>query len=1530
MTRNKKKLRRLERLAGAAKTGGRGTAARTLIVAGALLGGLMAAPAWGVAPAPVELRTGDSVTISTKTEISTYTVNGGALTIQGDPYTARLSYTDADDDASHFIMQAGTATIAGGNVDVSRVTVSGGEVTLTGSTGAWRSAAYLGGYDGLTVSGGTVNMGKNSEMFIGRNNKDGAVMTLSGGIINMNGTAADHNAAHIWAGSPNTAVSPSYDPTGPHYQPNQLLLSGATINVGDGGATRYYGIVNSQDTAMSAGAIKVDNGVLRIQANPEGDALLWTDASSIPARVGEGVWNMTGGSLTVHDGMVQSLLKEFKVTGGTVEVTNGYLDNEFTTVAGDAVVSLTGASDAWDGAAYVAGYGGLTVGGNAVINMGANSELFSGKTSVQGVAQATGALRIGENAVINMNGTGFTQAMDGDIHNAAHIWAGSDPNNKLEIAGGAINVMGDAVISSLNTNMLGGSVVVGHEGNLILQGKPGAKGNAGSILDNTPGGTWTMSGGVFDATRGYVHSSLASFTVGGGTLKTGTLNVSADNLAEDGVFNAVNGFSIANRGIVEVNNLTVNGKPLNISGGSLAVADTLANTAGDIDVSGGLLALNGGKVLTADGKGLAAGVHQIDVTGSGVVALDVDNLTLTLAELTATKNALVGSTGRWSVTGFTVSDIDDAKTEVDMADGGKIDTLTPEDTLIVGDANAQHYAVAADMTSGGAASLSGDSASGQIALTNSGSHAVGDAVTIATSATGAKQTTIIGGTESTPLVVGAGDAKTHMVVADGGTLALGSAAVAGGGLLNGGITAANASTGATLLVNNGSFAVDFVDLSAAGLASAVNLGQGAALDVAEGVNAGAVNLAGASLTADVANANMLSVDQGSALAADQVTAGFLGVDEGSAVTARNLTLQTGYVGAGSSVQTGTLVIDNNGGATLRVGNADGKGLVVAETALLRGASVFLDPAWQGNDAMTDASQMLVGGSQVNGLYTVGRNSHVTLGNTDQSWLTGAASRAGIAWGENATTAAVGVYSPQTLVAGGGLTVNGSLAALGNTGMKDHALPGSAYFGNQSLLVVNTANLNGKAAITSSTGGAAVVTESAALLLTDALAGHTYAILSGFDSPDSSIAAGGWSGDNLFQPSSYLLSLNLHDNLAVDGSVSVSADQNAAMAVLPGISSGMAGLVDSLYAHGLNDVNAPNAGVRFVSRATDSRYASAAESARSLESAAQTALAGGAPSVAFDAVTAATGAVAERTSISVPSFSRQAGLSAGGNGHSFGVWATPLFRSTEIDGQKAGSFKYGVDSDLWGGAIGADVTDGNFRLGVALNVGGGDAKSTGDLYKTKNDFDFWGATMYAGYRLNNLGLSADLGYSAVSSDIKQDMNLNLDMGGQLQSKVDADVYSAGLKAEYVIPTPYLDITPSLGVRYNAYRQGRYNVDGAYGAVFNMDKADMDTWTFPIGVKLSRDFNTAGWSVRPEVNLAFIPAAGDTDLDSKARIPGLGVAPASLTGHVFDDWTGEAGVGLAVAKENISLGLNYDFQGSENRKSHSVFGTLRIAF
>lgn len=1470
MTRNKKKLRRLERLAGAAKTGGRGSAARTLAVTGLLLGGLVGAPAYGAGvPDPVELTAGQTATIEAEIPVSTYTVNGGNLSIEAG---AGLVYPNADAPGL-FSMQSGSASIAG-RVDVGRVEVSGGVIDLAGTGTAWRSAAFLGGYHGLAVSGGTINMGKNSELFIGRNNQNGAIMTLGGGTINMLGTAADINAAHIWAGSPMIGVSPSYDPDGPHYQPNTLLLSGSTINVGDGGGDTRYGIINSQNTVMSAGAVNVANGLLRIQANVI-EGTLWENAGNISNSAADGAWIMTGGSLNVVNGTVQSLLKNFTVSGGTLDLVNGYFDNEFTAVTGNATVNLTGKANTWDAASYLAGYGGLAIGGNAVINMNANSELFTGETTIAGVASPFGTLVISDQAVINMNGA----AAD---HTAAHIWAGSDADNSLLVSGGTINVPGHAVISSLDTTMSGGSVVLGQGGHLNLQGKPAAKGGS-TILDSTKQGDWVMSGGVFDASKGYVRSTLETFDVAGGTFKADILNISAIDKTGT-VFNAAEGGFSVSGGTALVNDLIVDGKSLGVSGGSLTVANTLANSPGDIDVIGGMLNLNGGTVLAADGRSLTAGVHQIDVSGTGVVALAVNNLTLTMDEAQATHDALVGTNGRWSVSGLTVTDI--PATPTTTSDGTVVNTLAAADTLVVGAAIASNYAVEVS-ASNGAASLSGPSMSGTLAVTGS----AGSELTITTA--GGDATTLIGQGADSPLVVGAGNAKTNLAVADGGILELGNAAVAGGGTLNGDVLlgAGGANDSGALNVVNGVFALGDITVDAAN----------------NGIHT--IEVTNASLSAS--NLNLAG--------------------NGSATTLLTL-------GGDSALSTEGLAL--GAGGEILVGDASGGASLTAKNVSLGGGFLAFDPPFI---AAGDMSNVATGAlnfasSTIDGTVAVGRNSMVTIGSSDASWLRGQMeglqSQGRIVWGgseANAVTAALALRGSQRLDAAAGTLVVDGAYTHGDPGYTPPAA--DVYFGANSLLVVDAASLGSGAALNAGDPAqTAAVDGSAKLFLADATANGRYDILTGFDTT-STMADGGWQGNNLMA-SSYMLDLHLVDSLATNGSVSVATSLKSAASVFPGLSSGMGRLVDSLYAQRLNDISSANAGVKFVSRATDRLYMAVSDTARTLESAAQPALAGGAPSVAHDAVAASVGAVAERASLAGQGLSRQAGLASGDASHSFGVWAMPLFRSTEIDGQKAGSFKYGVDSDLWGGAIGADVTNqgtwGRFRLGVALNVGGGDAKSSGQLARTKNDFDFWGATVYAGYRLNNLGLSADLGYTALANDIKQDVTASLDMGSRFTSKVDANIYSLGLKAEYVIPTAFADLTPSLGMRYNAYRQQRYNVNSAFGTVFNLDKADMDTWSFPIGVKVSRDFAASGWTIRPELNLAFIPAAGDTKLNSNASIPGLAVSPASLSGYVFDDWTGEAGLGLRVARDNLSFGLDYDFQGSENRKSHSVFGSLRFEF
>lgn len=1534
MTRNKKKLRRLERLAGAAKSNGRGVAARSLIVSGALIGGLLAAPAWAAeAPAAVELMAGQTANITTVTPISTYTVNGGELTINGTTTSARLQYDPANEnDASLFVMRDGTAAITGGNVDVGRVEVSGGLINLTGTASAWREAAYLGGYGGLTVSGGTVNMGKNSEMFIG-STKDltaqGSVMTLSGGTINMLGTGADYNAAHIWAGS-----------YGAERAPNKLLLSGATINVGDGGTGAKYGIINSGDTAMSGGEINVNNGTLRIQANIESDNTLWTDASKIPERQAEGVWAMTGGKLTVNKGMVQSLLKDFSVTGGTVNLVDGHLDNEFTTIGGNAVVNLSGTSDAWDSAAYVGGYGGLTINGNAEINMGANSELFTGKTSIANAENGgAGTLKIAGGAV---NMLGLDSGTDAFGAKSAHIWAGSDAtNNKIEISGGAINVGNGGgvkhygVISSKKTAMSGGSINVAQDGILALQGSVASKGGAVTdLLGGQHDGEWIMTGGSFNAGNGLTVSDLAKFSVNGGTFTANELvldqSYSADG--KNGTFAVISGSGTSftvDGGAASVNNLSVKASDatLTVNGGTLSVTHTLENGASTITVSGGLLSLNGDKVLSADAKGLASGVSQITVSGGGTVGVALSSpKTLTLTELGNTQTALVGSGGKWSITGVTVSDMADHVTSTPTADGGSANVISDTDSITVGDAIAKDYAVATGHT-GGAASLTNSSTSGTLAVTGAQLNE-GDTLTITTTGTNGSNTIIGNGGA---LVQGAGAAKTDIKVADTGTLQLGSPAVAGGGTLNGKIVADTGT--ANVIVGNGAFAVESIDLSAATTSSTLTVGENGALAVSGDVTAKTLEVSGGVLSAVAQSGAPHTVTAEEAhlanagLSADAVNLGVAGASASevanSRLSAKSLALtdQTTLTIGSGSVVTAEALDAGGSQSTITVGDASGAAHLIAGGVSLKGATLSFDPPFiaAGDTSNASTGSLSFAGNSIDGLITVGQNSMVAIGSHNADWLrqqvTTLQNDGAVLWGGD-VTAALALSGNQKLDAAGGLVVDGTWT---NGGSVVSAVSNQVRFADKSLLLVDASSLGSGAALSDNGSSTLTVDAGAKLALVNGLTGDNYTLMDNF----SSVALNGWQGADLLS-TSYLQSVSVSS----DGhNVVAAVNPLSAKDVLPGISSGMASLVDSLYLNKLNSTTSANAGVKLVSRATDKVFVPAADSARILESGAQLALLGGAPLAAFDAADAASAAVNQRTSMAVPSAQ---GVAADA-GQGFGIWATPLFRSSELKNQNVEGFKYGVDSKLYGGAIGADMTNGNLRYGLAFNVGSGDADTKGgDLYHTENDFDFWGFTAYSGWRYDNFGLSGEFGYTNMSNDIKQDLDARLGMGSRLNADVHADLYSAGLKAEYRIATALVDITPSVGARFHAYRQGNHDVNSADGTVFRMDDTDMNTWTFPLAVTFSKDFNAGNWNISPALRLAVIPVAGDKDLESKASLPGLNVRSANLKGEVFDSTSGEIGLGLNLSNDNITFGLDYGFQGSADYRSHSLFGTFRYSF
>lgn len=157
-------------------------------------------------------------------------LNGGKLTLKDG---GRLIGLTQDLD---FSMTGGSLALTSGStlnqitsIDAAKVNISGGAIELTGNTGnAWENAAYIGGYDGLTVSSGTINMNANSDLFVGKYTEAGksTEMRLSGGTINLLGsaTAGDYgsDAAHIWASSsgyPSTVT---------------LQMDGAKLVVGNG------------------------------------------------------------------------------------------------------------------------------------------------------------------------------------------------------------------------------------------------------------------------------------------------------------------------------------------------------------------------------------------------------------------------------------------------------------------------------------------------------------------------------------------------------------------------------------------------------------------------------------------------------------------------------------------------------------------------------------------------------------------------------------------------------------------------------------------------------------------------------------------------------------------------------------------------------------------------------------------------------------------------------------------------------------------------------------------------------------------------------------------------------------------------------------------------------------------------------------------------------------------------------------------------------------------------------------------------
>lgn len=568
------------------------------------------------------------------------------------------------------------------------------------------------------------------------------------------------------------------------------------------------------------------------------------------------------------------------------------------------------------------------------------------------------------------------------------------------------------------------------------------------------------------------------------------------------------------------------------------------------------------------------------------------------------------------------------------------------------------------------------------------------------------------------------------------------------------------------------------------------------------------------------------------------------------------------------------------------------------------------------------------GNTLGSTLTVGTDGIVNIGNLDTTKLGEAMNDASMGSG----SAVLALNTSVTLADGARLVV-------GNDGSKGAA---AASFGDNSLLVVDAEGVTGNQVIHADGSGnkTAFIHSGAQLRIINAVAGESVTVLNGFDTiknEDGTLDAK-WVNNEGVENLDYMLSSYaqiVNDNGQYD--VIVVSELNDPTEALPGIDPDLAPVLNEVWANKLNDVDSPDMGVRFLSRAARADYVNgdAAKSAATIESAARIAFAGAVPQMTKMASDAATNAVVNRLGFANPADGAQA-MNAEGqivdrNTTGFALWIAPLWQSQHGWGMEAGNLDYGFNGNLGGVSLGADYTFENaIRAGITFNIGGGYAETSGgDLNSTQNNMNFWGLGAYAGWNYENFAVMADVSYTSTWNQLEQDLDPGMGMG-DLEADVQATAISAGLRAEYKLETSVLDIIPHVGVRYMSLNTWGYDVDARGGTVMEGDGFHQDIWTFPVGVTFSKDFTLdSGWFFKPSLDFSVIPAAGDIKAKEDVRFTGA-PAVAEMETQMMDYLTWQGGVGLEMGNDTMSFGVNYTLQAGQHTTGHGVFGSFRYEF
>lgn len=569
------------------------------------------------------------------------------------------------------------------------------------------------------------------------------------------------------------------------------------------------------------------------------------------------------------------------------------------------------------------------------------------------------------------------------------------------------------------------------------------------------------------------------------------------------------------------------------------------------------------------------------------------------------------------------------------------------------------------------------------------------------------------------------------------------------------------------------------------------------------------------------------------------------------------------------------------GASLAIGNNNGAGKLIVETADLNGGMIFLDPAWNISTGIEGASGLAVkdvtGG--LNGAYVAGQNSKLSFG-ADLAAADAAFARSGEAWSNSGVTA--GAYVDSTVdVTNGSITVDGSLTTAPTTVPAN----GSVKFADNSMLMVNASKISDtQAAITGV--ATADISANSKLYIDNAEKDKTYKIIDG--------TVANWNVDNILSNNKLLkFTVDTDANTVTTTSRSVKAAYG-----------------DAVIAGDVYDaaVLVGGAAADFVAKAADEHVnADTATQVSAFNSAAALSELAGVEHGTYAASNLFTDAISEHMSLTNE------------KDHDSDIWAKYIHSKENVDGLAVAGADSKYDVNYNGIVVGADLyKNGKATIGAALSYVDGSVKGNTLAARTENDATYYGASIYGGIQNEDSAVICDISYLHGKNDITQ-----RNSGTTLTADAKSDAFSIGVRAEKSLKAGVGKFVPYAGIRYMHLGTGNYN--NSIGMSYDGD--DMNLWLLPVGVKYSADVKAGSWTIRPIAEIGYVWNMGDRDATQTVSLNG------ASNGFGYDVADNGSYIGRFVVeaeKANVTYGLGYEYQKGDSVKANKWMANVNWSF